>query len=260
MNTFVKKFYDNQKLPVLEDAFRKALLKFGVPGAVYIDNGKIFVSKWFRLACARLGTRHIVTKPYSPQSKGKIERFNGMVNGFLEELSLCPPDCLVGLNKKFRAWLEEGYDHRPHSGLGGKTPYEAYRENPKRVRHVSSGECRQLFLWEETRKVDKTGAVKLKGSVYDAGVDLINKKADLRFDPFDLSVVEVWLGGVFVRKASRLVIGESLPRRQKPQTGPATANGSRLLDTYSNMHDIRDRQRNGAISFVGMMEGGGTDV
>ena len=81
-------FYDNQKLPILEDAFRKGLLKFGVPDAVYVDNGKIFVSKWFRLACGRIGIHHIAAKPYSPESKGKIERFNGLVEEFLEELSL----------------------------------------------------------------------------------------------------------------------------------------------------------------------------
>lgn len=65
-------FYDNQRLPVLEDCFRKAILKFGKPDAVYVDNGKIYVSRWFRVACAKLGIRHLNTKSYSPESKGKI--------------------------------------------------------------------------------------------------------------------------------------------------------------------------------------------
>jgi len=63
-------FYDNQRLPILEDSFRKAILKYGKPDAVYVDNGKIFISRWFRIACAKLGIRHLNTKCYSPQSKG----------------------------------------------------------------------------------------------------------------------------------------------------------------------------------------------
>ena len=62
-------FYDNQRLPILEDCFRKALLKFGKPTDVLVDNGKIFVSKWFKLACVRLGIRHIAAKPYSAKTK-----------------------------------------------------------------------------------------------------------------------------------------------------------------------------------------------
>jgi len=258
--TIHAEFYGNQKLPILEDSFRKGLMKFGVPDAVYIDNGKIFISKWFRLACARLGIRHIATKPYSPQSKGKVERFNGLVNEFIEELSLSPQKDLTGLNREFRTWLEEGYVHKPHSGLDGKTPYEAYQENLKRVRFTSSSECRQVFLWEETRKVDKTGAVKLSGRVYDAGVALINKKVDLRFDPFDTSLVEVWHNGIFVRSSRELVVPEHLPRRDDSHvsSNPPPI-GSRLLDAYSAKNAVRERQQKGAISFTDI-ERGGTDV
>ena len=247
-------FYGNQKLPILEDSFRKGILKFGVPEAIYIDNGQIFISKWFRLACARLGIRHTAAKPYSPQSKGKVERFNGTVNEFLEEMSLKPATSIAELNKQFRIWLEEGYSHKPHAGLDGKTPYQAYQENPKKVRFTSSQECRQVFLWEETRKVDNTGAVKLKGVSYDAGAGLIRKAVDLRFDPFDLSVIEVWHNGIFVKKAEKLALPESLPKRQAPKTVPghaAATGGSRLLAAYGKKNGLREKQKNAAISFVG---------
>jgi transposase InsO family protein len=66
-------FYGNQRLPILEDCFRKALLKFGKPKDVLVDNGKIFVSKWFRLACTRLGINHIAAKPYAAQTKSYVK-------------------------------------------------------------------------------------------------------------------------------------------------------------------------------------------
>jgi len=68
-------FYDNQRLPILEDCFRKAILKYGKPDAVYVDNGKVFVSRWFRVACAKLGIKHMNTKSYSPESKGYVKTF-----------------------------------------------------------------------------------------------------------------------------------------------------------------------------------------
>ena len=81
-------FYDNQRLPILEDGLRKAILRCGLPSAIYVDNGKIFVSGWHRLACAKLGIRHMRTQPYSPEAKGKVERFNRTVEEFFEEVKL----------------------------------------------------------------------------------------------------------------------------------------------------------------------------
>lgn len=253
-------FYDNQKLPILEDSFRKGLLKFGVPDAVYIDNGKIFISQWFRFACARLNIRHTRAMPYKANSKGKVERFNGRVNEFIEELSLIQKQPnLAEINRMYRVWLEEGYTHQPHSSIGGKTPLEAWQENLKRIRFISCDECRQAFLWEATRKVDKTGAVKLEGLVFDAGTDLINKKVDLRYDPFDLSVVEVWHNGVFVRNSRKLHLSEYLSKNVTAPDNAEPPGRSRLLDVYATMNDSRQRQRNQAISFADM-EGGGANV
>ena len=127
-------FYDNQRLPILEDSFRKAVLKFGKPDAVYVDNGKVFVSRWFRVACAKLGIKHLNTKAYSPESKGKIERFNATVEEFMQEISLDKPKNLEELNRKFRIWLDEGYNNKPHSSIKGSTPMNAYSADPKKVR------------------------------------------------------------------------------------------------------------------------------
>jgi transposase InsO family protein len=98
-------FYSSQKLPVLEDTFRKAILRCGAPDIMYVDNGKIFVSQWFRLACAKLHIRHLNTKANSPESKVKIERWNRTVEEFLQEVRLESPRSLEQLNGLFRAWL-----------------------------------------------------------------------------------------------------------------------------------------------------------
>jgi len=244
-------FYDNQRLPILEDAFRKALLKFGRPQAVYVDNGKIFISKWFRLACARLKVEHITTKPYSPASKGKVEKFNRFLSEFLEELSLESPGSLEVLNQKFRVWLDEGYIHKKHDGIEGQTPFEAYQANKAKIRFVSQQECHDLFLWEETRTVDNSGCIKVNGIEYEAGAEFVRKKVDVRFDPFDCGVVEIWRDGKRIKEAKLIVIGEFIP---KTQTAVKLSNNkkptkSRLLAVYEKQNSQRDQRRNAAISY-----------
>jgi len=257
-------FYADQRLPILEDAFRKALLKYGKPKDVLVDNGKIFVSKWFRRACAQLGIRHIAAKPYSPETKGKNEKFNQYVDSFLRELSLEPIRTLAELNRKFTVWVEEGYTHRPHSALVSQsidpvtgmtvksepmTPYQAFTRDPAKIKYASGAECREAFLWEETRRVDKTGCVKLRGREYDIGAGHAGTRVDIRYDPFDLSVVDVWHGGRYIRKAAPLTIGEWSAAPGADVQKPPKATHSRLLKVYEERNKERDKARNGALSF-----------
>jgi len=258
-------FYDNQRLPILEDCFRKALLKFGKPKDVLVDNGKIFVSKWFKLACARLCINHIAAKPYSAKTKGKCEKYHQRVDEFLREFALEPVKTLPELNRKFAVYLDEGYTHDPHGALAleerdphtgellakkERTPYQAYMEDPAKVRYVSSIECRDAFLWEEHRTVDKSGCISFKGVAFDVGVALIGRRVDVRYDPFDISVIEVWHGGKFQRKAEKLYIPEFAPAPEANPAKPAAKpTHSRLLKVYEEKNKVREKQRNGALDF-----------
>ena len=55
---------------------RRLLPSLGITVArVMTDNGSCYLSKDFRNACRDLGLKHIRTKPYTPQTNGKAERF-----------------------------------------------------------------------------------------------------------------------------------------------------------------------------------------
>lgn len=264
-------FYDNQRLPVLEDSFRKAILKFGKPDAVYVDNGKIYVSRWFRVACAKLGIRHLNTKSYSPASKGKIERFNRTCEEFIQELSLEKAGSVDELNKKFRVWLDEGYNNQPHSSLIGgeerthhkldeKSPIQAFNSDPRKVRFATPEECQDAFLWEETRKVDKTGCFKLNGTEYEAGTKYIGKNIDIRYDPFNMGHVELWHSGELVKTVEPLKVGEFCGMIEKEMPTPTKkVTHSRLLKVYEQENSKRQKSKLGAISFRSMT-GGATNV
>ena len=75
-----------------------------------------------------------------------------------------------------------------------------HKANIKNWKHKKHG--------PHSRRVDKAGCIKLSGKFYEVGVKLIGKTVDIRFDPFDLALVEVWHNGKKKGTASPLVIQE----------------------------------------------------
>ena len=128
------KFYANQTTDIIKDSLRLAIMQCGQPGALFVDNDKQYRSKWLKHACAKLGIRLLHAKEYSPESKGKIERFNRTVDSFLAECALQKPRTLDELNSFFTAWLNEQYHKSGHSGLNGMSPSTAWRTWDKLVK------------------------------------------------------------------------------------------------------------------------------
>lgn len=257
-------FYLHQRLPILEDCFRKALLSYGVCDTVYLDNGKIFVSKWFRAACAHLGIHHLAAASYCPESKGKLERFNRTVEEFLEELSLEPVSTLTELNRKFQLWLQECYHKRPHRGLPVKegtnihmSPMEVWEADTKPMRYVTPESCRSAFLWSEERTVDKTGCFSLHGTMLEAGAVFIGKKIEVRYDPFDLTAAEIWQDGQLQTVAKMREIKEYNGRKRgRNAIERAQKTGSRLLQSIEKQKKERIAKRQGVISYKKLNEKG----
>jgi putative transposase len=240
-------FYDNQKLPVLEDTFRKAIIKCGTPNNLYVDNGKIFVSHWLQLACAKLSIRHLNTRAYSPESKGKIERWNRTADEFIREAYLEKPESLEQLNSLFRAWLAEGYNHKVHSALSGQSPAQAFTQDSKALRFCSPETLRDAFLWEKTPQVDKTGCISLAGLCYEVGIEYLRKNILVRYDPFDLSQIEVWYGGQKKKVVSPANIGEYNHNVKKPNGELAKASQSKLLRLFAEESKKRLKRELGAF-------------
>ena len=232
-------FYDSQKLPVLEDALKKAVQRHGSPKRIYVDNGKIFVSTWMKVACAKLNIKHINASPYNPEGKGKVERFNRTVEEFLAEYGLQEAGTLNELNSLFRSWLSERYQHKPHSALNGKTPLETFAEDTTPLRFHSLETLRDAFLHEAERTVDKSGCLKLDGDLYDAGTDYLRKKVTLRYDPFDRETAQLWYKGVRRGDIGKARIGESNATLKTSAEKLDGGGESRVLNTYREEHRKR---------------------
>ena len=87
---------------------------------VMTDNGSCYKSFAFRRACKRLGLRHIRTKPYTPKTNGKAERF---IQTSLREWAYAYADENSNQRRaRLPSWLHRYNWHRPHTGIDGKTP------------------------------------------------------------------------------------------------------------------------------------------
>ena len=87
---------------------------------VMTDNGSCYKSFAFRRLCKRLGLRHIRTRPYTPKTNGKAERF---IQTSLREWAYGQAYRHSQERKaQLPYWLHRYNWHRPHAGIDDKTP------------------------------------------------------------------------------------------------------------------------------------------
>lgn len=87
---------------------------------VMTDNGSCFKARNFATACRRSGIKHIRTKPYTPRTNGKAERF---IKTALAEWAYAAPFETSELRAaELPNWMHRYNHHRPHSAIGDKPP------------------------------------------------------------------------------------------------------------------------------------------
>jgi putative transposase len=241
-------------LPVL----KQAIIRRGIPKRLYVDNGSAFRSHHLALACAKLGITLIHARPYSPEGKGKQERWFRTVRlQLLPRLSAEDTQSLQALNRRLWAYVEGEYHQTPHRGLHNKTPLEAWAERASGVEYVGArADIEDLFLFEERRRVQKDRTVSLHGVVFEVDANLVGKSVILRFDPerpraavqvfadgkrFDDAKPVDTLANCFVRRAHAAVsldgarANDAVPAPEAKQTVPAST--LRLAELAQNSND-----------------------
>ena len=87
---------------------------------VMTDNGSCYISKAFAAACRNLGLKHIRTRPYTPRTNGKAERF---IQTALREWAYARSYATSHERAQALPGWSHMYNwHRPHSGIRDKTP------------------------------------------------------------------------------------------------------------------------------------------
>jgi len=220
-----------------------------------VDNGKIYSARRLDAVCASLGIRKISCQPYSPEGKGKIERFFRTVReDFLAEPEVQKVQTLPELNKLFWAWLEVAYHQRVHSTTNAK-PLERWQQHLGHyLRTVTEKELIELFLWQVSRKVNNVGLVSVEGLDFEVDSLLKQRQVEVRYNPFDLSWIHIYYQGRFFQKAYPFKLGRwssaLRPGGEPPPPQKPIPTGIKPLQQLAHKH--RQQKQEHAAQLVGI--------
>jgi hypothetical protein len=145
--------------------FYEAAATHGFPASVLTDNGAIFTASFrgdrgaLATELAHLGIVFKHSRPYHPQTCGKVERFHQTVK---KHLNTNPtPRSLTQLQTRLDRFTSYYNDERPHRAKQRRTPRAAYttriKARPSAAPITNAGEFRIRH-----DRVDQTGKVTLR--------------------------------------------------------------------------------------------------
>ena len=116
--------HDDETATTAAAVLRNAVAWFEARGVtverVLSDNGSCYRTFLWRDVCAELNMVHKRTRPYRPQTNGKIERFHRtMADGWAFKRFYSSESAR---RKALPAWIHEYNHHRPHTAIGRSTP------------------------------------------------------------------------------------------------------------------------------------------
>jgi len=194
------RYYPAEDIASLRDCLFRALLTWGPAKVFYADRGAVYRAKQLAYSLHDIDCRLVHSRAYYSQGRGVIEKWWQVVEPFENEIE--NRNELVTLHELNRLWepyKQERYCHAIHSALG-RTPAAALAEvTPK---PIDPRVARELFLVREKRKVNKKdGCVPVLGRRFLCESFLRDRQVQVRFDPRDLSSVEVYFDGERVQTA-----------------------------------------------------------
>ncbi len=233
------------------DALALAMRRHGVPEQILTDNGKVFTGRFgpgtgevlFDRICRENGIRHILTRPRSPTTTGKIERWHKtMRREFLDGKVFAD---IADAQAQLDVWVEH-YNHgRPHQSLGMKTPWDRFqlaRNEPAAPRPVEpSTDPAGVMPPSATRRVDRKGTISFAAMRYRVGVWLAGQDVNVVCDG---ALVQIHHRGVLIATHARRhepgkqqagMQRRSRPREAQPRPTVSVVSVSRKVDSSGNV-------------------------
>jgi transposase InsO family protein len=155
--------YARVKAADVVESFHRAAELHGLPESLLSDNGAVFVGSYrkgkvlLEYELERLGVLFKNSRPYHPQTCGKVERLHQTLKRYLAKQA--PARTLSELQEHLDAFAHYYNAMRPHRALGGRTPLQAYSA---RVRARPAGAPAKTYFRVRSDRVDDAGKVSLR--------------------------------------------------------------------------------------------------
>ena len=170
-----------------------AVLAYGAPAKLYVDNGGAYRNAQLKTACAQIGTVLTHAPVRDGAAKGKIERLNRTVR--TKFLSTMPEDCgltLAQLNDKLAAWVA-AYNSAEHSATLRK-PVDAWAEASAGVRRIDPKKADEMFRFRVKRTVANDSTIRVEKVLFDVPMGHSGERVTVLYEP-GLSEVYVSFDG-----------------------------------------------------------------
>ena len=170
-----------------QKVFKAAVIRFGIPERLYVDNGAPYRNDQLSAICGALGCVLIHAPVRDGAAKGKAERLNRTIRTrFLSVLKDEQKSSIDALNDAFVRWVS-AYNTQIHSGHRS-TPMDVYRKEMGQVRMPKSIEwVEKAFLNRITRTVKADATVTINNVSYDVPMAFIKQKVEICFLPDDMT-------------------------------------------------------------------------
>ena len=165
------------------ETFSHAVDNWGLPSGHLSDNGLNFSGRLrghevaFEVNLRAAGVQPITSRPYHPQTCGKVERFHQTLKRWLRRQPLARD--LAHLQTQLDRFIAIYNTERPHRGIGRTTPLERWHATP---RAVNLGLALPAPHQRTTVTVDRQGLARAAPWVFHVGVDHIGQTARVMFD------------------------------------------------------------------------------
>jgi transposase InsO family protein len=156
--------YPTFKAADVVTVFRKAIALHGAPASLLCDNGAVFTAAprggkvLLQVEMELLGVVAKNSRPYHPQTCGKVERLHQTLKRYLDKQA--PAQALSELQGQLDAFVHYYNAIRPHRALGGRTPLQAYSARIKARPAWPAGQEAHFRIRHD--KVDANGTVTLR--------------------------------------------------------------------------------------------------
>ena len=129
----------------------------------------------------------------------------------------------------------------------GQTPIQRFTSHGP-LHAVEPSLLREAFRWSVMRRVTSTASVSLTGNRYAVDEALIGRRVELRFDPEDLTRLDVYWEGHPAGQAIPFILGHHV-HRQVPQAQPPTPPAPTGVDYLGLVLAAHDAETLGQLAF-----------
>lgn len=185
-------FFLNDTAINMQSVFKKAIKTYGKPKRLFVDNGGPYDNKQLSMICASLGIELIHAKPYSPESKSKIERsFRTIKDGWMRCTDWNTFETIEDVKKSLSEFIYHEYNNKIHSTTK-ETPVERWHAEYVNIIFIDEEKVDLAFLHRITRKVRKDRTIKFKDKYYEVPFKYVGQTIEVRYDPLDTNVLFIF--------------------------------------------------------------------